>query len=308
MTLRNPASSPALLVPFLLLLVLFALLSPLSTTNVAALPTGAPRCKINVTVITMGHEIGMAQLGFSIVAPATYTPGAAAPLAIQVAGLSNFARGGILTYVKQVNNPNAATGFSETHVGKFDIATNGLRPQTVPSCQLGTVMNEAPESTVTHAAPVPATNIQTLMWTPPAADAGPVQVNMVISTGSEETPTRSKPATATPTPAPAPAPAPVTAPAPVGGDFEADDFAAAGVVAPAAAAGAGTGASAVDVAAQIAATVADVQTKIAAAQALVKNAQMLALVDAAYVVAATDPSYDALMAKLNAAAAAVAAL
>ncbi|KAI9327706.1 hypothetical protein DFJ73DRAFT_782798 [Zopfochytrium polystomum] len=201
-----PVFLPLLLLPLLLL-------SILSTSRPAtALPNGAPRCKINVTVITQGHERAMGALGFQMSAPATYTPGGAA-VPITVTGLTAFTRGGVLAYVKQVTNANAAAGFSETHVGKFDIATNGLRAQTVASCQMGTVMNEAPESTVTHAAPVPSANLQSFTWTPPATDAGAVQVNIVIATGTEGTPwMQLAPVTIMSTGGGAAAPAPAPAP------------------------------------------------------------------------------------------------
>ncbi|KAI9343315.1 hypothetical protein DFJ73DRAFT_762025 [Zopfochytrium polystomum] len=150
------------------------------TLSVAALPKGAPRCIISKAAITAKHGNPTQTLGFAITAPATYTPGSAAALPIQLTGLPAFTSGGILAYV---NTTTRAAAAAESHVGAF-MATTKIRAQTASACQAANVSNESPTSTITHSAPLANTAVQTLWWTPPAANVGTVQVNVVVATGT----------------------------------------------------------------------------------------------------------------------------
>ncbi|KAI8607767.1 hypothetical protein BC830DRAFT_85106, partial [Chytriomyces sp. MP71] len=69
------------------------------------------------------------------------------------------------------------------HVGSFQGSlAQGFRAQTDSTCQAQNVVNETPESTITHLAPIPGLmKSMTLMWTPPAQNEGIVTVNMVFA-------------------------------------------------------------------------------------------------------------------------------
>ncbi|KAJ3328192.1 hypothetical protein HDU76_010420 [Blyttiomyces sp. JEL0837] len=158
-----------------------------AAVSVSALPGGAPKCKINPMVIKAGHEVAAStNLGYQFQAPATYTPGGP-PVAINIVGGPAFK--GILLYMTKgtTQDANLAPNGLPEHVGVFAVNT-GLRAQTTASCAALNVMNDAPESTLTHAMPLRASTPYTLMWTPPKTNAGVVTMNAVISVGSEESP------------------------------------------------------------------------------------------------------------------------
>ncbi|KAJ3204847.1 hypothetical protein HDU82_005564 [Entophlyctis luteolus] len=159
-----------------------------------ALPSGAPKCRITDTTIMQGHAITMSNQGFTLSAPATYTPGGAA-MTITVNNAQATAFMGILAYVSVGSTQDSTltamglTANPPAHVGAFqNLAAMGLRAQTTASCAAQNVTNEAAESTITHNAPLQATTPYSLSWTPPAADQGTVTVNMVISIGTKGTP------------------------------------------------------------------------------------------------------------------------
>ncbi|KAJ3312217.1 hypothetical protein HDU76_002921 [Blyttiomyces sp. JEL0837] len=166
---------------FKLLISLLALLTVASH----ALPTGAPKCKINPQIIQTGHGINASNVGYTFDMPA-YTPGGPA-VPITINGGQAFK--GILLYMTPgtTQDSTLAPNGVNAHVGTF-MVNPGLRPQSASSCQAMTVMNDAPESTLTHAIPLLANTPYTLMWTPPAMDVGPVTMNAVISVGSKNSP------------------------------------------------------------------------------------------------------------------------
>ncbi|KAI9331026.1 hypothetical protein DFJ73DRAFT_963844 [Zopfochytrium polystomum] len=162
-----------------LLSVLAALALP-----AAALPNGAPRCLINPAFIATKHGNPQAAGGGMalVAASPTYTPGGAA-MAIQVTGIKAFTNGGILAYANVTNPAMVPAGSVEMHVGAF-VPAGTMRAQTAQSCATAMAANENALSTVTHASPMKSTDLMTLMWTPPATDVGPVQMNVVIATGT----------------------------------------------------------------------------------------------------------------------------
>ncbi|KAJ3263013.1 hypothetical protein HDU76_012322, partial [Blyttiomyces sp. JEL0837] len=167
--------------------ILGALLALTSlTSRTYALPNGAPKCKINPMIIQNGHGVANSTVGYTMTVPATYTPGGPA-VPITINGGKAFK--GILLYMTPgaVQDSNLAPNGVNAHVGVFAVNA-GLRAQTAASCQANTVMNDAPESTLTQAMPLNAQTPYTLMWTPPATDVGVVTMNVVISTGTKGTP------------------------------------------------------------------------------------------------------------------------
>ncbi|KAI8834062.1 hypothetical protein BJ741DRAFT_579342 [Chytriomyces cf. hyalinus JEL632] len=168
-----------------------------------ALPNGAPRCKITESIIAAGHKLQQGSLGLVMQLPASYTPGGAAiPITVAAANGSAVSFAGVLAYVTPGNimdssltavpigTPNVpSAGGIMQHVGTFaNLAAQNLRPQTAAVCTSQNVTNDADASTITHSQPLTAQTPFTVMWTPPAANAGPVTVNMVISSGSSRTP------------------------------------------------------------------------------------------------------------------------
>ncbi|KAJ3221676.1 hypothetical protein HDU81_010395 [Chytriomyces hyalinus] len=168
-----------------------------------AFPNGAPRCKITESIIAAGHKIQQGSLGLVMQLPATYTPGGAAiPITVAAANGSAVNFAGVLAYmtpgtvmdssftavpVGTVNVPNA--GGIKQHVGTFqNLAAQNLRAQTPAVCTAQNVTNDNAASTITHSQPLTAKTPFTIMWTPPTTNAGPVTVNMVISSGSSRTP------------------------------------------------------------------------------------------------------------------------
>ncbi|KAJ3409500.1 hypothetical protein HDU80_000553 [Chytriomyces hyalinus] len=168
-----------------------------------AFPNGAPRCKITESIIAAGHKLQQGNLGLVLQLPATYTPGGAAiPITVAAANGGAVSFAGVLAYmtpgtvmdssftavpVGTVNVPNA--GGIKQHVGSFtNLGAQNLRAQTPAVCTSQNVANDNDASTITHSQPLTAQTPFTIMWTPPANDAGPVTVNMVISSGSSRSP------------------------------------------------------------------------------------------------------------------------
>ncbi|KAJ3206530.1 hypothetical protein HDU82_004446, partial [Entophlyctis luteolus] len=93
---------------------------------------------------------------------------------------------GVLAYVTVGSTQDSTltamglTANPPAHVGAFqNLAAMGLRAQTAASCSAQNVTNDAPESTITHNAPLTnAATPYTLMWQPPATDVGTVTMNM----------------------------------------------------------------------------------------------------------------------------------
>ncbi|KAI8845983.1 hypothetical protein BJ741DRAFT_573011 [Chytriomyces cf. hyalinus JEL632] len=168
-----------------------------------AFPNGAPRCKITESIIAAGHKLQQGNLGLVLQLPATYTPGGAAiPITVAAANGGAVSFAGVLAYmtpgtvmdssftavpVGTVNVPNA--GGIKQHVGSFtNLGAQNLRAQTPAVCSSQNVANDNDASTITHSQPLTAQTPFTIMWTPPATNAGPVTVNMVISSGSSRSP------------------------------------------------------------------------------------------------------------------------
>ncbi|TPX78004.1 hypothetical protein CcCBS67573_g00737 [Chytriomyces confervae] len=168
-----------------------------------AFPNGAPRCKITESIISAGHKIPQGSLGLVMQLPASYTPGGPAiPITVTAANGTAVSFQGMLAYLTPnpvqdssltavpVGTPNVPfAGGAPQHVGTFtNIAAQNLRPQTAAICSNQNVTNDNAASTITHAQPLTGQTPFTVMWTPPAANVGPVTVNMVISSGSSRTP------------------------------------------------------------------------------------------------------------------------
>ncbi|KAJ3399217.1 hypothetical protein HDU80_008148 [Chytriomyces hyalinus] len=150
-----------------------------------ALPNGAPRCKITETTIQTGHLTAQSPIGITMTAPASYTPGGpAVPITITGKMPATY---GVLGYVTPGTTQDSLLtqngGGAAQHVGAFqNLKAQGMRPQSAASCQAQNVQNDAPESTFTHVAPMlGGQKTITMMWQPPAADVGPVTVNMVVA-------------------------------------------------------------------------------------------------------------------------------
>ncbi|KAJ3266591.1 hypothetical protein HDU77_000142 [Chytriomyces hyalinus] len=168
-----------------------------------AFPNGAPRCKITESIISAGHKMAQGSLGLVMQLPASYTPGGPAiPITVAAANGSAVSFQGMLAYVTPnavqdssltavpIGTPNVPNaGGAPQHVGTFaNIAAQNLRAQTAAICTNQNVTNDNAASTITHAQPLTAQTPFTVMWTPPAANVGPVTVNMVVSSGSSRTP------------------------------------------------------------------------------------------------------------------------
>ncbi|KAJ3401438.1 hypothetical protein CcCBS67573_g07297 [Chytriomyces confervae] len=154
-----------------------------------ALPTGAPRCIITDKVIGQGHLTTQnGAMGLKMTSLPTYTPGGP-PIPITITG-SFPVDMGVLMYVTPgstqdsvLTSKGGATAGIKQHVGGFmDCLTHGMRAQTKSSCDAQSVVNEVPESTITHVAPlVGFRNSMQIMWTPPKTNQGVVTVNMVVA-------------------------------------------------------------------------------------------------------------------------------
>ncbi|KAI8839542.1 hypothetical protein BJ741DRAFT_599622 [Chytriomyces cf. hyalinus JEL632] len=168
-----------------------SILSILATvaSMASALPTGAPRCIITDKVIGQGHLTTQnGAMGLKMTSLPTYTPGGPA-IPITITG-SFPVDMGVLMYVTPgatqdsvLTSKGGATAGIKQHVGGFmDCLTHGMRAQTKASCDAQSVVNEVPESTITHMAPlIGFRNSMQIMWTPPKTNQGVVTVNMVVA-------------------------------------------------------------------------------------------------------------------------------
>ncbi|KAJ3104576.1 hypothetical protein HDU97_009088 [Phlyctochytrium planicorne] len=167
-------------------MVHFAFLSLLTLIPLAlSKPTGAPKCAINPAVVSATHT-NVADLGFVLEVPATYTPGGPA---IEIKVTKGVEFKGILTYVTPgADDDVLAAKKNPKHIGKFTLP-DGLRAQTASVCDDAKIVNEFPESTITHSKPGKFGGAApfSLMWTPPKDDMGVVTINMAISTGPPST-------------------------------------------------------------------------------------------------------------------------
>ncbi|KAJ3232728.1 hypothetical protein HDU81_002778 [Chytriomyces hyalinus] len=166
-----------------------------------AFPQGAPRCKITESIIAAGHKIPQGSLGLVMQLPASYTPGGpAVPITVKAANGGAVKFQGVLAYVTPGNvqdsqltalpaNGGTNAGGVPQHVGTFtNLGAQQLRAQTASVCTAQNVQNDNAASTITHSQPLTAKTPFTVMWTPPATNAGVVTVNMVISSGASKTP------------------------------------------------------------------------------------------------------------------------
>ncbi|KAJ3399286.1 hypothetical protein CcCBS67573_g08795 [Chytriomyces confervae] len=166
-----------------------------------AFPQGAPRCKITESIIAAGHKIPQGSLGLVMTLPASYTPGGpAVPITVKSANGKAVNFQGVLAYVTPGNvqdsqltalpaNAGTNAGGVPQHVGTFtNLGAQQLRAQTAAVCTAQNVQNDNAASTITHSQPLTAKTPFTVMWTPPATNAGVVTVNMVISSGASKTP------------------------------------------------------------------------------------------------------------------------
>ncbi|KAJ3224150.1 hypothetical protein HDU81_008720 [Chytriomyces hyalinus] len=155
----------------------------------SALPTGAPRCIITDKVIGQGHLTTQnGAMGLKMTSLPTYTPGGPA-IPITITG-SFPVDMGVLMFVTPgatqdsvLTSKGGATAGVKQHVGGFmDCLSHGMRAQTKSTCDAQNVVNEVPESTITHMAPlVGFRNSMQIMWTPPKTNQGVVTVNMVVA-------------------------------------------------------------------------------------------------------------------------------
>ncbi|KAI8826046.1 uncharacterized protein EV422DRAFT_575883 [Fimicolochytrium jonesii] len=153
----------------------FLSLSVLLAGVAQALPTGAPKCAINQAAISAAHSDPSAA-GYTITTSAsTYTPGA--PLTFTIQGDKNVV--GVLMYV--------SAGEVSKHVGAFKVPEN-FRVQNADICTGAKIVNDAPESTITHANPTPKGTKVDFTWTAPAADQGPLTLHAVVASGGPGNP------------------------------------------------------------------------------------------------------------------------
>ncbi|KAL2911728.1 hypothetical protein HK105_208785 [Polyrhizophydium stewartii] len=129
--------------------------------SVLALPSGAPKCAINATVIAAAHgKQPDASLGYGVSVKMTGD----SVFEVRVtnsAGRKAFQ--GILMYVNPADSP-------KTHLGKFDIDMSMFRFQTADICNAANIKG-ALEATFTHSSaakkPIDSTVFK---WSPLAAD------------------------------------------------------------------------------------------------------------------------------------------
>ncbi|KAJ3281120.1 hypothetical protein HDU76_009007, partial [Blyttiomyces sp. JEL0837] len=108
---------------------MFKILSLIALISVvSALPNGAPKCKINPSIIQNGHKTAASTVGYTFDMPATYTPGGPA-VPITINGGQAFK--GILLYMTTgtTQDSTLAPNGVNAHVGTF-VVNQGLRAQT----------------------------------------------------------------------------------------------------------------------------------------------------------------------------------
>jgi hypothetical protein len=145
---------------------------------VFAFPNGAPRCAINVTFISMGHEILHSQVGYNI-SVSNNTIETNVPISITVSG-GQFK--GLLMYVQGANS-------TKKHVGKFINIGRNFKPQTT-ICNTFNFTGDL-ASTITHSNSRTKPNNSVFQWVPLPGDnndPGPFALRAVVTTGGPELP------------------------------------------------------------------------------------------------------------------------
>ncbi|KAH6583309.1 hypothetical protein BASA50_000872 [Batrachochytrium salamandrivorans] len=130
-----------------------------SSTTVSALPSGAPKCAINATVIGAAHKKSDdPTLGYSV----SITPnGASWEITVtNTAGREYFQ--GLLMYVATDMEP-------KNHLGKFTFDKDNFRPQTKSICDAAKITGDL-DATFTHSSPTKKAVGMKFMWTPSPAD------------------------------------------------------------------------------------------------------------------------------------------
>ncbi|KAI9105602.1 hypothetical protein DFS34DRAFT_588915 [Phlyctochytrium arcticum] len=154
----------------------------------SALPSGVPLCVINPEVVAAAHGTPSFNGTYTLAASQqTYTPGQS--LKVTISGKLSIL--GLLMYATPDTESDvaAADDSAPTHVGKFDLE-DGFRAQNAELCKAADVINETPQSTITHANKDEkgANGKVTFTWTAPAEDIGPVAINALVSNGGPDVP------------------------------------------------------------------------------------------------------------------------
>jgi hypothetical protein len=159
-----------------MLFLLFSLFTFLP--SIFAFPNGAPRCAINATFITMGHEILPSQVGYQISVSNT-TIQTNIPITITVSGRFK----GLLMYVQGANS-------TKKHIGKFVNINNQYFKAQTTICNTFNFTGDA-SSTITHSNSRIKPNNSTFQWMPLPGDSddpGPFALRAVITSGGPENP------------------------------------------------------------------------------------------------------------------------
>ncbi|KAI8924014.1 hypothetical protein BC831DRAFT_467979 [Entophlyctis helioformis] len=142
-------------------------------SSVAALPTGAPKCAINATVIEAAHGIAPdASLGWDLSVTSTATGWDVS--VINTAGKKTY--NGVLMYVVVESD-------LKTHLGKFDIDTSLFRYTKPEVCAAANIKGPV-EATFTHANPKPKPVSTVFKFTPNPADfaaVGKMFINFAVA-------------------------------------------------------------------------------------------------------------------------------
>ncbi|KAH6570514.1 hypothetical protein BASA81_010504 [Batrachochytrium salamandrivorans] len=130
-----------------------------SSTAVSALPSGAPKCAINATVIGAAHKKSDdPTLGYSVSIAAS---GASWEITVtNSANRESFQ--GALMYVATDMDP-------KNHLGKFTFNKDEFRPQTKSICDAAKITGDL-DATITHSSAKKKPVGMKFMWTPNPAD------------------------------------------------------------------------------------------------------------------------------------------
>ncbi|KAJ3023726.1 hypothetical protein HKX48_001616 [Thoreauomyces humboldtii] len=168
------------------MLSLPVILSLLSLPLAYALPTGAPKCQINPSVISAAHNAPSAA-GYTLSADST-TWTAGQKVKVTLTGSQHHVIG-VLMYATPGTTQDAslAPNGSKSHVGSFDVPT-GFRVQTATICDAAKVVQDAPSSTITHMDPSDKGAAVTFVWTAPSTGSGSISFNAAITSGAPGNP------------------------------------------------------------------------------------------------------------------------
>ncbi|KAJ3155728.1 hypothetical protein HDU86_004197 [Geranomyces michiganensis] len=153
----------------------------------AALPTGAPKCQINPSVIGAAHSAPSPSAGYTLTASsATWSAGQ--KITVTVTGTTSEVVG-VLMYAtpEAADDAALAPNGSKSHLGVFNVP-EGFRAQTADICAGAKVEQQALESTITHANPTPKGKSVTFEWTAPASGSTAITFNAAVASGGPGNP------------------------------------------------------------------------------------------------------------------------